>query len=496
MILRKILKKKLLDRPDLACEYNGTFKKNMLYNLVASEKLKCASDSNDTKPEVENFMMRKLLMWVASAFFLISHSAFAILNMELTQGISGAVPIAIVPFSIQGETPNQDVSSIITNDLQNSGRFKVYAANRLTTFPTRANDVQLNYFQKIGVDNIVLGQVQQLGNDRYQVTVQLLDSLKGKASSSIEQAILIDRQFVVQSHELRSLAHHLSDMIYQQITGIKGIFSTRLAYVVVQRSPNGQTRHILEVSDQDGFNPQPLLTSRDPIMSPSWSPNGKQVAYVSFENKHASIYIQNVYTGARRLVSEFQGINGAPAWSPDGNQLALVLSKTGAPNIYVMDLNSLKLTQLTNDYYINTEPAWSPDGRTIVFTSNRSGNMPQIYQINLATRAISRLTYDGKYNARASFTPDGNHIVVLNKDEGLFNIGILDLDSGIFRVLTHSAANNESPSIAPNGTMVLFGTLYKGRNILGMAATDASIQIRLPAPNGDVQDPAWSPFLS
>jgi TolB protein len=408
-------------------------------------------------------------------FFLMSHSALAMLSLELTRGVSGATPIAIIPFELQGQTPSQDVSAVISNDLRNSGRFKVTSS---------ASD---------SVDNIVRGKVIDLGGDRYQVSFQLSDAFRGKTAP--QQSIIMNQKFDVSGSELRSLSHHISDLIYQKITGTRGIFSTRLAYIVVQRGMNGRARYTLEAADQDGYNPRPLLTSTDPIMSPSWSPNGKQIAYVSFENKHAAIYVQDLSSGSRRLISEFPGINGAPAWSPDGRKLALVLSKSGSPNIYLLDLGSHQLSQLTRDYYINTEPAFSPNGGALIFTSTRSGN-PQIYEMKLGSRAISRVTYDGNYNARPSYTPDGNHIVVLNRESGMYNIGIMDLDTGTFKVLTNSRSDHGSPSIAPNGSMVVFEAYDSGKNVLGMATTDGQIDLRLPARNGDVQDPAWSPFLS
>lgn len=437
---------------------------------------------------------------LATLFFVfimvVASPAFALLNLELTRGIAGALPIAIVPFAVQGEIPAQDVSGIVNNDLRNSGRFKVYGGDKLTMFPSKVNDVSFDYFKKLGADNVVIGRIQQVGDDRYLINFQLLDVLKGKTSKDApQQAVLLSHSYTVPQSELRSISHHISDLIFQQLTGVRGVFSTRLAYVVVQPLSGENSRHILEISDQDGYNPKPLLVSDESIMSPAWSPDGKKIAYVSFENRRTSIYIQDVATGARRLITQLPGINGAPAWSPDGNKLALVLSKNISPNIYILDLRTRNMTQLTNDYYINTEPAWAPDGKSIVFTSNRSG-MPQIYKINLATRAVSRVTYEGKYNARASYTPDGNRLVVLNHDSGMYNIGTLDLDTGVFRVLSNSDADSQSPSMAPNGAMVLYGTYYRGRNILGMAATDGSIQLRLPARNGEVQDPAWSPFLS
>lgn len=404
---------------------------------------------------------------------MISQSAFAMLSLELTSGVTGAIPIAVTPFNVQGETPPQDVSGIVTNDLQHSGRFKVLGDS--------------------SADTVVVGSVESVGGGRYQVSFQLKDNFRGKTSP--QDAVMLNQKFVVSAAELRPLAHHISDMIYQKITGTKGIFSTRLAYVVVQRSANAPTHYILEVADQDGYNPRPILTSTYPIMSPSWSPNGKEIAYVSFEKKYASIYVHNVVNGSRRLISEFPGINGAPAWSPDGRKLALVLSKSGSPNIYTLDLASHSLKQLTHDFYINTEPSFSPNGSSLIFTSNRSGS-PQIYELKLATGAVSRVTYEGQYNARPSYTPDGNHIVVLNRDSGVYNVGVMDLDTGTFRVLTYSSIDHGSPSIAPNGSMIVFEAFDSGRNVLGMVTTDGKVHLRLPARNGEVQDPAWSPFLS
>lgn len=436
--------------------------------------------------------MRKIIYsWLFLFVLIVPYSAYAILSMELTRGITGAIPIAVVPFAAQGDIPSQDISNIIANDLQNSGRFKVYGRNSLSTFPSDLRDVSFDYFRRLGANHIVIGKANAVGGDRYQVSFQLLDALTGKSPASIP----LSRKYSVSSSELRAVAHHISDLIYEKITGIRGVFSTKLAYVVIQRFADAPTRYMLEVSDQDGYNPKPLLISADPIMSPSWSPNGKQIAYVSFENQRAAIYLEEVATGARRLISEFPGINGAPAWSPDGRKLALVLSKSGSPNIYLMNMMTRQLTQLTRDFYINTEPAFSPDGRSLLFTSNRSGG-PQIYQINLASGATSRVTYDGDYNARASFARDGNRISIIHRVNGIFNIAFLDLNSGALRVLTNSGSDSASPSVAPNGSMILYDTVDSGRNVLAMVSSDGRIQLRLPARNGEAQDPAWSPFLS
>ncbi|MBV9576820.1 MAG: Tol-Pal system beta propeller repeat protein TolB [Gammaproteobacteria bacterium] len=431
----------------------------------------------------------KLLFFILT--FTLPFSAYAILSMELTRGIAGAIPIAIVPFAVNGEIPSQNVSDIVTNDLTNSGRFKVAGKRSLTEFPSDARNVSTDYFRHLGTDNVVVGNIASLGGDHYQIGFQLLNIYQGDATKNV----VLSKKYTVTGSQLRSAAHHISDLIYQQITGVRGIFSTKLAYVVVQRSANPMaTRYILEVADQDGYNPRPLLNSPEPIMSPSWSPNGRQIAYVSFENKHANIYLQNVSTGARTLLSGFPGINGAPAWSPDGHSLALVLSKSGAPNIYIMDVASRRLTQVTNDFYINTEPAWSPNGRSLLYTSNKSGG-PQIYQINLGSNNATRISYDGDYNARASFTHDGKYVAMIHRVAGAYNIAVIDLDSGTTRVLNGSAIDSASPSIAPNGSMVLYDTVSGGRNMLGMVSIDGNIQLQLPARNGEAQDPAWSPFL-
>jgi TolB protein len=428
-------------------------------------------------------MQKKILIFSLFLISLFSHTAYALLSMELTRGIAGAIPIVIAPFNVAGN-PNQDIRNIIQQDLQNSGRFKVYLSD--------AANMPQSYFHHIGANYMVTAQVQGSGSGGYQLSFQIKDV---NSSKNAPATTLLNRKFNARGDQLRAAAHHVSDAIYQQITGVRGIFSTRIAYIVVQRHAGSATQYSLEVSDQDGYNPRPLLISPDPIMSPAWSPNGKQIAYVSFENHQSAIYIEDIATGARKLISHYHGINGAPAWSVTGRKLAIVLSKNGSPNIYAYDLYTKQLTQLTNDWSINTEPAWSRDDRSIIFTSNRSGG-PQIYQKNLATGKTARLTFDGNYNARASFTNDGKHIVVLNKEANLFNIGILDLDTGTFKVLTNSGSDSESPSVAPNGSMVLYGTIYGGRAILAMVASDGSVEIHLPARNGEVQDPAWSPYLS
>ena len=421
-------------------------------------------------------------------FIIFFHGyAQAALNLVLTQGVNSAQPIAIVPFLGQSNTSAMDnISAVITNDLQNSGRFKALSQGNMPAEPHEANAVDSNVWRETGVESVVVGRAEPLGGGNYKITFALVDIFKSQ-----NHPVLATQTFTVQKNQLRRLAHHISDIVYEKLTGERGIFSTKIAYVLAQRNGK-QARYILEVADADGYNPRPVLTSYEPIMSPAWSHDGTRLAFVSFENKRAQIYIANVATGERRLVSSFPGINNAPAWSPDNRKLALVLSQEGTgPKIHVMDLASLQLKQVTQGSAIDTEPNWSPDGRSLIFTSGRGGS-PQIYRVNLGNGQTERLTFKGEYNARASFTPDGKHIVMLHRENGMYNIAIQDLENGAIDILT-SSGRDESPSVAPNGSMVIHGTEY---GVLGLVSTDGRVKLQLPAREGKVQDPAWSPFSS
>lgn len=430
-----------------------------------------------------------------SALFLFTSVAHAELNVEINRGVHATVPIAVVPFA--GEMPNapgnQTLSQIISNDLKSSGQFKL--VNSGMERPGSVAEINFANFRSTGANEVLVGKVEAVDSSTYRVTVQLASVFSAASADqqNQQQALLLNEVYKVPQGGLRDLGHHISDEVYQKLTGVRGVFSTKIAYIVVKREPEKLPRFALEVADVDGANAHELLVSAQPIMSPSWSPHGARVAYVSFENFVPEIYVQDVRSGHRQLITSYSGINGAPAFSPDGSKLALVLSSNGNPNIYLYDLNSRKLTQLTQGYSIDTEPAWAPDGQSFVFTSGRGGN-PQIYRYTLASGKIDRLTFDGNYNAKASYLPNGQGLIVMHRGTDQFGIARQDLMSGRLQVLTQSG-RDESPSVAPNGKMVVYAVPINGRGVLAMVSSDGQTKLRFAARDGSIQEPAWSPFL-
>jgi TolB protein len=429
-----------------------------------------------------------LINLLSLSSLLLTQSASAALNLELTQGVANQLPIAIVPFvSTETFTSENDISRVIESDLRHSGQFKVSMEKTHALPQANSSDKDaVAYWRAHHIDDVILGKISAIGQGQYRIHVDLVQVAQGR------QQILAQREFTVKYPQCRALAHHISDLIYEKLTGVKGVFSTRIAYVLITRQNNHRV-YSLQVADMDGHNAKALLTSTQPIMSPAWSHDAKRIAYVSFEKIMPRIYIQTIANGERQLISDYPGINGAPAWSPDDKTLALALSKNSAsPKIYLMDLASKACRQLSFGFSIDTEPTWSADGRSLLFTSDRGGG-PQIYQMDLRSKRIQRLTFEGSYNARASFSPDGKMIVVLNREQGMYNIAVQDLDDDTLFSVTHSGFD-ASPSFAPNGQMVLFESKPGEQGLLGMASIDGRINCRLPTPEGDVQDPVWSPF--
>jgi TolB protein len=428
--------------------------------------------------------MKKILTIIL--LFSLSVSAHSALRVEITKGADGALPIAIVPFQqqLQSATNDTDVATIVRNDLQRSGRFAPIEPDKLIARPRAVEDVNFKLWRVAGIDHLVIGGIKQLNADQYEISFRLLDVFKGNQ--------VLGYQFRASANTLRSVSHHISDLIYESITGQKGAFDTKIAYVTTQRQQGRQPSYVLQVADTDGHNPQTVLTSQQPIMSPSWSPDGSQLAYVSFEKRKSEIYIQNLYTQQRQKVASFSGINGAPVWSPSGRELALTLSKEGNPDIYVLDVASKSLRQVTRHWGIDTEPAWTADGKELVFTSSRAGK-PQIYRISSKGGAAKRLTFDGKYNASPEVSSDGRSLVYVQGEGNDFRIATMDMQSGFVQVLTDGPLD-ESPSFAPNGSMILYASTDQSRGVLAAVSSDGRFKQKLVLSEGDVREPTWGPF--
>jgi TolB protein len=428
--------------------------------------------------------MRDMFRSLVFVLLLQSGLAHAGLTIEITQGVEGAVPIAIVPFGWSGAgAAPENLAAIISSDLSRSGRFDPLPDRDLVAHPTDAAMVKFQNWRMLSVDNLVIGQVSQTSAGQYSVRFELFDVYRGKQ--------IIGYSFPAGSQDLRRVAHHISDLIYEKLTGEKGAFNTQIAYVTTTGSGKGKTYTLL-VADSDGYSPQTILRSNQPLMSPAWSADGRQIAYVTFENKAAEIYLQDVASGSRRKVASFPGVNGAPSWSPDGRRLALTLSQDGNPEIYIMEVASRALKRLTTNPAIDTEPAWAPDGKSLVFTSDRGGS-PQLYRIASWGGQPQRLTFEGKYNAGADISPDGSKIAMVHGNNGSYRIAVLDLKSGVTRVLTDGRLD-ESPSFSPNGSMIIYATDAGNRGVMAAVSVDGRFRQRLSIQAGDVREPVWSPF--
>jgi TolB protein len=422
-------------------------------------------------------MKRLLLVLLLWGWHL---TATAGLTIEITEGAEGALPIAVVPFG--GSSP-EDIAAIVASDLKRSGRFKPLATADMLARPHSKAEVDFRDWRALKQESLVVGQVSPTGSG-YQIQFELFDVFRG--------AQLAGYQFTTSARDLRPTAHHIADLIYEALTGERGAFATRIAYITGMRSADGKERVALQVSDSDGFNPQTIFSSNEPVLSPAWSPDGRRLAYVSFENRKPAIYVQEVYSGRREKIADFPGINGAPAWSPDGRELAITLSKDGNPDIYIMDVANRSLRAITRHPAIDTEPAWAPDGSSLVFTSDRGG-APQIYRVSASGGEPQRVTFDGKYNARASFSSDGKRLTMVTRDGGEFRIGVLDLATKAFRTVSDGNLD-ESPSFAPNGSMIIYAARAQGRGVLFAVSADGRTRQRLALEVGDVREPVWSPY--
>lgn len=462
------------------------------------------------KHNKEYFVVKMIRLGLCLVLLNISAMAHAALELVITDGIDSARPIGVVPFQWDGNPLSQDIAKIVAADLRTSGKFNPLNDSQLPQKPYNATEITPSLWRAKGVDAVVTGSIVQTGSG-FEVRYQLTDvSTSGQVASGVDvtgeglnqqaaqvvdkvsaNSVLLNKSAQITESQLRAYAHRISDAIYEKLTGNRGAFSTRIAYIV---QSSGDYPYSLRVADYDGYNERTLIRSKQPLMSPAWSQDASKIAYVSFENKRAEIFMVTVASGQTQRLTSYPRHNGAPEFSPDGRKLALVLSKSGSLQVYVLDLASKQLTQVTHGSANNTEPYWYPDGRALVFTSDRGG-APQIYRVNLSDQSTSRLTWQGSQNLGGQVTPDGNGLIMVNRNSNGFNLARQDLETGAVQVLTTTQLD-ESPSLAPNGDMVIYSSIYQGRNVLSMVSVDGRFKARLPTTSGRVRAPAWSPFLN
>lgn len=408
-------------------------------------------------------------------------------NIMVTSGSDRATPIAVVPFGYQGGALPDDMAQIIGDDLRNSGYYAPIPRQNMISLPSQASEVIFRDWKALGAQYLMVGNIVPAGG-RLQVQYTLFNVATEQQVSTGSVSGGID--------QLRDMAHYIADQSFEKLTGIKGAFSTRMLYVTAERFGGTNTRYTLQRSDYDGARAVTLLQSREPILSPRYAPDGKRIAYVSFEQKRPRIFIQYVDTGRREQLTNFEGLNGAPAFSPDGNRLAFVLSKDGNPEIYVMDLGSRGLTRVTNSPAIDTEPFWGKDGSTLYFTSDRGGK-PQIYKTTVGSGNAERVTFVGNYNANPKLSADEKTLVMIHRQDGFtnFKVASQDLERGNVKILTDSSLD-ESPTVAPNGTMVIYATRSQGRGVLMLVSLNGRVRLPLPTAQGEVREPSWSPYLN
>ncbi|KZY74834.1 translocation protein TolB [Oleiphilus sp. HI0071] len=427
----------------------------------------------------------KFLVFVA---LTLSASVRAELLIEITKGSDDAVPISVVPFTNRTNQPlSADVARIIDANLLRSGDFVTLPTNKMLSLPDQSTDVHFRDWKMLGQSFVLVGQISSdAAGRRFHVQYELMDVYNQKR--------IVGELISASATGLRSLAHRISDKVYEAITGVKGAFSTKIAYVTLDIKKGGVSEYRLQLADADGQRSKTLYKGSEPILSPSWSNDAKQLSYVSFETGRPAIYIQNIKTGKRRQVTAFRGLNSSPMWSPDDKKLLMTLSKDGNAELYSFDIATSSLDRLTNHYGIDTEGSWSRDGRKIVFTSDRSGT-PQIYEMDLIDRRPKRLTFTGRYNSRPRFSQDGDKVYFVHQSSSNYHIASMNEDGSDQYILTDTPLD-ESPSVSPNGRMIIYATKRNGQGVLGVVSVDGDSKYFLPSSFGQVREPAWSPFLN
>ena len=425
-----------------------------------------------------------LLLLLCTGLFAAQTQAQG-LTVQIVNGVPSAIPIAVVPFGqAAGPPPSTDIADVVRMDLDRCGKFRSLPRSEIVEAPTTGAEIKFPTWQQLKQDYIVVGRTSEAGGGALRADFELWDVNK--------QQRLLGLSITGQGSDLRRVAHQIADQIYQKIMGVRGAFDTRIAYVTAVGTGQN-TQYSLIIADSDGYNPQTVVRSREPLLSPAWSQDGSKLAYVSFEHGDSAIYVQDVTTGSRRLLSAKKGINGAPKFSPDGRRLAMSLSFEGNPEIYVMDLGSGAVTRLTHSLSIDTEPEWMPDGGSLVFTSDRSGK-PQLYQISASGGTPTRLTFQGQYNADVSISYDGTKFAMVQGNGNVYRIGIMDKSLGGQVKFVSPGSLDESPSFAPNASMLLYASTEGSHGVLYAVSADGRVRQRLVLSDGDVREPAWGPY--
>ncbi len=413
---------------------------------------------------------------LAAMISLPAVPALAQFRVEVTGVGLTQLPIALAPFRGEAQSP-QRISAIVQADLERSGQFRSVDAAGTALDETSRPD--MTQWRQKSADSLVTGSVTRQADGRYDIRFRLWDVVRGQD--------LGGQSFMVSQGDLRLVAHRIADFVYEKLTGERGVFSTRIAYVT-----KAGGRYSLWVADADGENAQAALSSPEPIISPAWAPNGGQLAYVSFESRKPVVYVHDVATGRRRLIANFRGSNSAPAWSPDGRTLAVTLSRDGGSQLYTIDANGGEPRRLMQSGAIDTEPVFSGDGRTIYFVSDRGG-APQIYKVPASGGNAERVTFSGNYNISPSVSPDGRWLAYVSRIGGAFKLHVMDLSSGSVNAITDTSAD-ESPSFAPNSRLIVYATQQQGREALMTTTLDGKIKARLAGQGGDIREPDWGPF--
>lgn len=430
-------------------------------------------------------LVNRLLLVLVLGLFGQAASAQG-LDIDIVNGTATALPIAVVPFGFEGAglPPESNPGDVVRADLARSGQFRALPQGSVVEFPTRESEVKFATWRLLRQDYLVIGRTSDAGGGALRVEFELFDVARQQRIA--DGAISGDRA------GLRDVAHQVADIVYEKILGVRGAFWTRIAYITASGTPPNM-QYALMIADSDGYNPQVVVRSREALLSPKWSPDGRRIAYVSFESGNSAIYVQDLGTGSRQVVSANRGINSAPAFSPDGGRLVVSLSKGGNPDLYMLDLATRGTTQLTRHFSIDTEPVWAPDGQTIYFTSDRSGR-PQVYQMAPSGGEASRVTFSGQYNASPSVVDaKGVKLAMVQGSGNVYRIAILDRTTNQSNLVS-PGSQDEAPSFAPNGSMLLYAASEGPRGVLYAVSADGRVRQRLGLAEGDVREPSWGPY--